>query len=522
MTGSRGGPTRALRLWAGVVLGIAILLGVAVDAYRISWEEHNDRFIAVVRADVAAGIPLSALAGAGITCVGLRASALEDGGGPSPEEVRRAGLIPVLIVDRAVPPASFVGTSFPYFWIEGAIGSGDPLVRRLVGSGSTLIRREFEPRAAETTLWDGGYHRFVRGHEIPRDEISRLTFAGIKARFVRAVRERGIRALILSPYPGDPDVVTEFREIIEAVEDEGLSPGPPASPFPVPPRWVGIAFHLGVSALFLLLFLELLPQLPLAGLLFAGGIAALAFGIRDVPLRQVDAFLLAAGAPVYVSMLLRPRGGFRGGIGYLLAFSGMGIAFAGLLAAILAHPAFMLKIHQFRGVKAALLLPPLAAVVLYLRRRRVSLRELIVPGNEPRIWPLLRVGGILLGLAGAWFILVRSGNAPGLTSSLETETRGLLERLLFARPRFKEFLIGHPALLMFGTKAGSPFLRAGYLFFGMFGQASILNSFSHAHTPLLLSLLRTVNGLGIGILFGVALYGVVSLFGILRRRPMKR
>jgi len=518
MTGSRGGLTGVLRLGAGIVLGIAILLGVAVDGYRVSWERGNDRFIAIVRADDVPKIPLSALAQAGITGVGLRASAVADGDGPSPEEVRRAGLIPILIVDRAVSSDSFAGSAFPYFWIDGAIGSGDPLVRRLVGSGSTLIRREFEPRAAETTLWDEGYRKFVRGHEIPRDEISRLTLAGMRARFVRAVRERGIRALILSPFPGDPDVLSEFKEVIEAVENDGLSPGAPVPPFPVPPRWIGIVFHLGVSALFLLLFLEILPQLPLAGLLLAAGIAAAVVGIRDVPLRQLDAFLLAAGAPVYVSIALHPRGGVRGGIGYLLAFSGVGIVFAGLLAAILAHPAFMLKIHQFRGVKAALLIPPVGAVILYLWRRKISLRELIAPGNEPRIWPVLRTGGVLLGLAVAWFILVRSGNTSGLTSPLETETRGLLERLLFARPRFKEFLIGHPALLMFGTKTGSPFMRTGYLFFGMFGQASILNSFSHAHTPLLLSLLRTANGLALGVLFGMAVYGVISLFGILRRR----
>ncbi len=519
MTNVKGKLTRILKVGAGIVLAIAILLGIAADVRRISWERGNDRFITIVRADDVSGVSFLALAEAGVTCVALEASVLASGDGPSPDEIRHAGLIPVLIVDRAVSPDSFAGMSFPYFWIEGAIGSDDPLIRWLVGSGSTLIRREFEPRAAETTLWDEGYHRFVRGHEIPHDELTRLTSGEILARFVRAVRERGIRALILSPYPGNSNKLSEFKEIIEAVENEGLSLGTPASPFPAPSRWIGIAFHLGVSALSLLLFLEVFPQLPLAGLLFSGGIAALAFGMKDVPLRQIDAFLLATGAPVYVSIALHPRGGIRGGISYLLAFSALGITFASLLAAILAHPAFMLKIHQFRGVKAALLLPPLTAVVLYIWRQRIDWRELITTGNEPRVWPVLRVGSVLVGFAVTWFILVRSGNTSGLTTPLEAETRGFLEKLLFARPRFKEFLIGHPALLMFGTRTGTPFLRVGYLFFGMFGQASILNSFSHAHTPLLLSFLRTANGLALGILFGIAVHGVISLFGIMRRRP---
>ncbi len=504
------------------MLVVTILFGFIIDGYRIHWEQHNNRFIVIVRADDVSKIPFSSLAKAGVTCIGLKASVLASRHRSTIEAIRRVGLIPVLIVDQAVSPDSFAGMSFPYFWIEGAIGSDDPLIQWLVASGSTLIRREFEPRAAETTLWNEGYRRFVRGHEIPHDELTHLTFNEVVARFVRAVRERGIRALILSPYPDDSDIISGFKRVIGAVENEGLSPGTPVTPFSVPFRWTGIVFHIGVSALFLLLFLEVFPQLPLAGLLLSGGVAAVAFGLKDVPLRQVDAFLLAADAPVYVSLVLRPHGGLRGGIGYLLAFSGMGIMFAGLLAAILAHPAFMLKVYQFRGVKAALLLPPLGAVILYIRGHKIGWWEVIAPGNEPRIWPMLRAGGVLLGVVITWFILVRSGNTSGLTSPLETETRGLLERLLFARPRFKEFLIGHPALLMFGTKSGSPFIRTSYLFFGMFGQASILNSFSHAHTPLLLSFLRTVNGLALGILLGIALYGALSLFGILRRRLTRR
>jgi len=86
--------------------------------------------------------------------------------------------------------------------------------------------------------------------------------------------------------------------------------------------------------------------------------------------------------------------------------------------------------------------------------------------------------------------------------------RSLLETLFIARPRFKEFLIGHPLLFLFGASKGDVTLhhyRPLFLLFGLIGQASILNTFAHAHTPFLLSLLRSANGLVLGLVLGIFL-----------------
>jgi len=514
------GITAGLR-WGGVaILVIAFSLAIAVDLGRVRWEKGNDRFITIVRAEEVRGIPLSAIAEVGVTGIGVRASKLEEGAAMHPAEIRKAGMVPVLILDRAAFPSLIAEGPFPYFWIEGAIGPDDPLLTRLIGSGSVLIRREFQEKSVESALWRGGFRRVVRGHEIPQEELSTLSSVAVTARFVRAVRERGIRALILTPPAGRAQKATlsGFQAVIAAVKREGLSLGRPAALPPDPNPGIGIILHLGVSALCLLLFLEIFPQLPLAGALLAGGLAGLAFGIGDVELRQADAVLLAVAAPAYGSLIFVPRGGIRGGIYYLLGFSGLTLGFSGVLGAILAHPAFIAKVYQFRGVKAALLLPSVLGVLLYLRERRIGLRELFLPERGRPFRVALRTGLVLLALVATCGILIRSGNAPGLTSPLESKTRGLLEALLFARPRFKEFLIGHPLLLLFGTKTGSPWLRAGALFFGLFGQASILNSFSHAHTPLLLSGLRTGNGLMLGAFFGIILYGAVILLQTWRGR----
>ena len=56
---------------------------------------------------------------------------------------------------------------------------------------------------------------------------------------------------------------------------------------------------------------------------------------------------------------------------------------------------------------------------------------------------LLMVGG-----AGGYYYLGRTGNAVVAVSGLELRLREILESIFLARPRFKEFIIGYPALMV--------------------------------------------------------------------------
>jgi len=85
------------------------------------------------------------------------------------------------------------------------------------------------------------------------------------------------------------------------------------------------------------------------------------------------------------------------------------------------------------------------------------------------------------------------------------------------RPRTKEFLIGHPALVI-----GAWMLLTGRMrflplamFLATIGQVSIVNTFCHLHSPLLVSLQRT----GWGILLGVGL-GLLVLRVFTRWTPV--
>jgi hypothetical protein len=137
--------------------------------------------------------------------------------------------------------------------------------------------------------------------------------------------------------------------------------------------------------------------------------------------------------------------------------------------------------------------------------------------SEPiRLWQLLAfiLGAVALGL-----LIARSGNDPGVgVSDLELRFRALLDRVLGIRPRTKEFLVGHPALLIGLAMAVRPRWRGialPLILLGTIGQSGMLNSFCHLHTPIKVTLLRTINGLWTGTLIGV----VVTLVWLRFQQP---
>ena len=94
----------------------------------------------------------------------------------------------------------------------------------------------------------------------------------------------------------------------------------------------------------------------------------------------------------------------------------------------------------------------------------------------------------------------------------------------FARPRFKE-LIGHPlAVLALLNPHWPRWLRGLLLTVGVVALSSILNSFAHYHTPLLVSLERTLVALVLGFILGLLLTPLVrglerGISAWLRRAP---
>ena len=121
--------------------------------------------------------------------------------------------------------------------------------------------------------------------------------------------------------------------------------------------------------------------------------------------------------------------------------------------------------------------------------------------------------GVIALVALALFV-ARSGNDPGVgVSATELKTRALLDKYLYVRPRTKEFLLGHPALFLGLAAAASkrfPAYVLPLLVVGAIGQSSLMDTFCHLHTPLLVSALRGLIGWALGAVFGAAVWAAIA------------
>lgn len=194
--------------------------------------------------------------------------------------------------------------------------------------------------------------------------------------------------------------------------------------------------------------------------------------------------------------------------------------FGGLLvASILGDVRYMLEFLYFRGVKFSFFLPLVLVPASYvLVGREGGLRqraEGILHDLRGYLNLVLTYGyvvvGVLAMVAGFWYIQ-RSGNQPLVpVPAWELQIRAWLEETLLARPRTKEFLIGYPAMMLGAAIVvrGWRNWAIGLSLVGVTAGVSVVNSFSHLRTPVLISLLRWTHGLWIGLLLGVVGTAVV-------------
>ena len=168
------------------------------------------------------------------------------------------------------------------------------------------------------------------------------------------------------------------------------------------------------------------------------------------------------------------------------------------IAGLLATKDFMLGIDLFRGIKIVSLTPILILIyLLYKENLKKFLKKPLLYGEA------IFIGFLLFAIG---FYIFRTGNY-GTTTPLEDNFRLFLEKIFFVRPRFKEFLIGHPfmVLAIYLKYKESNFLWKPFFIVGIIGQISIINTFCHIHTPFFVSMLRSFNGLCLGAILGIIL-----------------
>lgn len=504
------------------------------------------------------------------------------GFGLSPEDVKLvtgAGLkvVPRLLnfpgaspaeVDRVLREAAVPGASSVIFMGEEALGypaALDATARGLQNQGLTLGLVEtanqlgFIQLKGQEELAASLDYRLARVFSLSRQAIDQAGPGESVVKWVRSVKDRNIRLLYLRPFwkaqGNEPLIgtnVTNFRRLAEELRGAGYSLGQVGSfreiwvfkRVAVPASW-------GVAIGGLLLLQALFPLKPrqlwaLLGLAVVSVPLAYVAG-PDGWLRTVFALGSALVFPslAIVWQLARwnrissARDGLsaanglgpmlREGVRSAAAVALVSLAGALFVGTLLGDIRHLVEFEYFRGVKLALAFPLLATAagyaIIFMPRSEESnwrsARDYVLKlMNRPlTFWHLAALA--VVG-AGVFLYLARSGNQPAIApSELELRLRSFLDTWLLARPRNKEFLIGYPALILAAGLALRGY-RAPIFPLALAGSMaanSIVNSFSHLRTPLLISLLRTAHGWWLGVLIGSLLILLLAwVLGPTKRR----
>ncbi len=449
----------------------------------------------------------------------------------------------------------------------------EPTARELQKRHLLFGASEFSQQAGEQDLTALSNGSLVRIHNLSEAEASHITPRKLIDRYVRAVRERGVRLVlfrVLESAKGEAfssrnsagtlsnassrNILQHNLQIISSISQTlkhgGLQPSfalRDASAFGNYPAQ-NLESHLRSSAL-----VRSLSQaaLFLSGLGVLGGVLLLLelccdwsrkarmraamFGMIVVAALSFSALrgaqVLAAVAACVFPIVGILWGGlpqtltrdascpvrFLTACGVLLRTTAITLCGALLVVALLGRWQFLSKTDDFLGTKIVQIVP--LVLLAYALSGQFFPHRVRVEGasiahrrawQQWRLWLqqpyTIRVAlWSALGAVGLFLWMTRSGNDSGLdVPEWEWRMRSVLEHLLLARPRTKEILVGHPALILAVWLA--PKRKVNALFFAILlavvGQADVMNTFCQVNNPLWFCVLRTIIALCLGMAVG--------------------
>lgn len=394
-------------------------------------------------------------------------------------------------------------------------------------------------------------YRSAKAEILDRKSIVNLIPERLAARWFRAVVERNVRILpvpVLSADLNSVDISTqralESMDRLEAMLDiTPYNKGLPSTFTRLESSYMLLfIIYMGIIASGLLLtklVFDKLKNMYIYIMMFLGALLTLLLSIKLQQSLMITLFAFVS-AIVYPSLAIA-WGYTKLNSQALLAKEGhqrtkaiiyvfLTMSFVALLgglkaAALMSTTTYLLKIEIFRGVKIAQFIPMFVLAVI-IGKDYIDILGKIDRTNFRasigKAWKFmynmmnLKTGIILIIIAAGLYIYIgRIGHQSGVpVLDVEANFREMLERILVARPRNKEFLIGHPvmlATLYFISSKNSHYLKL-LLFAGLIGQTSIVNTLVHMRTPLLISMLRIGYGLVFGIVIGLGLIMAVRLW----------
>ena len=388
-------------------------------------------------------------------------------------------------------------------------------------------------------------YRAARLYSIAKDEMEKIAIPTAIERWVNTDEERNIRIDLLrifeKPQLGKTLYETNmdyFRATHDALAAHGFSFGPATwfEPFE-PSRVLRALVMAGVAAagvLYLSLVLPWLNRRPKTELLlFAAGALVMVVpvlmghgGKIRLLASLASANLFPAIAMLWMLDRIRDKEPSPGwtlprliGAAVLALWVTGALSFIGAayLSGSLSDVEYFLEVNIFRGIKLTFVLPLVLVAVGFMQRFDLF-GGVLAEGEDAwtQIRGLMDRTVTVRMLAVLFFVLIagvvfiaRSGHNMGMpVSGLELRFRAFLEQAMYARPRSKELLIGHPAFLL----AAFAWARKwpSIVFFALvmaatIGQGSMVETFAHMRTPVMMSAARGIGGIVLGAGIGAVL-----------------
>jgi hypothetical protein len=378
---------------------------------------------------------------------------------------------------------------------------------------------EFAKMAGDTIAVAYAPDHVVRLHAIQAAEIDRMSPQEAIERYARAYSERNQRILLIRPFalaekPGLASLSSSVMQVAKAVTKEGGTITTPRIwEDPNVPTALLALIAIGVIGTMFGLVIGLVSNQNLGYVvhLVLALIAAYSFAKSDM---GYIALIASIGFPVLAYLSLGDVLKNRPVLVQFLVMTLISLIGGLCIAGLMTGPVYSVKGDSFSAVKLAHFGPIL--IVAFLAAK--SARDWNETLKSPLTLSTVFWGLGILGALG--FMLARTGNDnPGAVSGIEMQFRSLLENLFVTRPRTKEFMIGHPAMLVgLALLAASP--KAGEskkmllaslgslaVTLGMIGQTSIVNTLCHLHTPVMTGLIRILVGLILGLIVGAVALG---------------
>lgn len=409
---------------------------------------------------------------------------------------------------------------------------------------------QYFPQAGFLEMANANHYKVGRLYTVSKEEVRKLTPAELIQWFYISDIERNIRYNLFPLYEQGVDNKTALettlfvaKQVTDKLQARGFTTGQ-ASVYPVytPNTLLRVLTMTGVISLATLTlgqFVHIRKSYLLV--LFAlGSIVSIGIYILTTGTKIMSAWALVAAisAPVLAMTMIFDCWSKRNHTGIspwrstlesvvYLVVAALIAAIGGIsIAAMLGSTQFFMEFALFRGVKLTFVAPVLLTAIAYLQRFPIWKGRTISSVSDVKsfitefvqidikVYSLLIAGALALV---AYVFVGRSGHTAGVpVPSWELALRRFLENTMYARPREKEFLIGHPAFMLAAYAVGRRIpmvMHFALSIAAVIGIASMVETFCHLRTPVYMSIARGYDGLLLGIVIGLVAIIAVRFIG---------